>query len=109
MIQNLEQIEYCRGMLEDGMKPSDIPARTWRREQIPTEVLKSINDEGILDLGGIYGDKDVGDPVEYDHLRLILPDEIIEIEFFNRGITLFMTDDEKVKRIHRVLCKLDGM
>ncbi len=107
MIQDLEQIEYRRGMLESGMKPDDLPVRTWHGAKIPAEVRKSINEEDILNLGGVYGDKDAGDPVEYDHLRLILTDDVVEIEFFNRGITLFMTDDEKVKRIHRVLCKLD--
>lgn len=28
-------------------------------------------------------------------------------KFFNRGITLFISDDERVRRIHRVLCRLD--
>jgi hypothetical protein len=68
---------------------------------------KSINKEDILNLGGVYGDKDAGDPTEYDHLRLVLTDDVVEIKVFNRGITLLFTDDEKVKRIHRVLCKLD--
>ena len=107
MLQDLEQIEYRRGMLESDMKPDDLPVSTWRGAKIPAEVRKSINEEDMLNLGGVYGDKDVGDPVEYDYLRLILTDDVVEIEVFNRGITLFMTDDEKVKRIHRVLCKLD--
>jgi hypothetical protein len=107
MTQDLEQIEYRCGMIESDMKPDDLPVRTWRGAKIPAEVRKSINDEGILNLGGTYGDKDAGDPVEYDHLRLVLTDDVVEIEVFNRGITLFTTDDEKVKRIHRVLCKLD--
>jgi len=107
MIQNLEQVEYRWGMLEAGMRPEDLPVKTWRGAKIPAEVRKSINTEDLLNLGGVYGDKDAGDPIEYDHLRLTLTDDVVEIEFFNRGITLFMTDDEKVKRIHRVLCKLD--
>lgn len=108
MIQDLEQIEYRRGMLESGMKPSDLPVKIWRGAEIPIEVRKSVDEEDILNLGGVYGDKDAGDPVEYDHLRLVLTDDAVEIEVFNRGITLFTTDDEKVKRIHRVLCKLDA-
>ncbi|MFW6107030.1 MAG: hypothetical protein ACOC8H_02625 [bacterium] len=107
MIQDLEQIEYRCGMLKAGMRPEDLPVKTWRGPKIPAEIRKSINAEDLLNLGGVYGDKNAGDPVEYDHLRLILTDDVVEIEFFNRGITLFMTDDEKVKRIHRVLCKLD--
>ncbi len=70
-------------------------------------MRKSIREEDILGLGGIYCDKDAGDPIEYDHLRLVLTDDVAEIEVFNRGITLLFTDNEKVKRIHRVLCKLD--
>ncbi len=50
----------------------------------------------------MYGDKEAGDPVEYDHLRLILTDDVVEIEVFNRGVTLFMTDDEKVRVTKRV-------
>lgn len=107
MIQDLERIEYRWGMLESGMKPDGLPVKTWSGAKIPTEVRKAIDEEDILNIGGVYGDKDAGDPVEYDHLRLVLADNVVEIEVFNRGITLFTTDDEKVKRIHRVLCKLD--
>ncbi len=64
-------------------------------------------DEDILNLGGVYGDKDAGDPVEYDHLRLVLTGNVVEMKVFNRGITLLMTEDEKVKRIRRTLFKLD--
>ena len=106
MIQDLECIEYRRGMLEAGMTPGDLPVRSWRGARIPPEVRKAINEENILNLGGTYGDKDAGDPVEYDHLRLILTCHVVEVEVFNRGITLFTSDDEKIKRIHRVLCKL---
>jgi len=107
MIQDLEQIEYRREMLEPGMKPDDLPVKTWRGAKIPGEVRRSINEENVLNLGGVYGDNDAGDPIEYDHLRLVLTNDVVEIEVFNREITLFMTEDEKVKRIHLVLCKLD--
>ena len=29
-----------------------------------------------------------------------------EITVFNRGIALLLSDDERIRRIHRVLCKL---
>ena len=64
---------------------------------------------------------------EYDHFKLLLTpacrdlsacnaqagargagrDDTIEITVFNRGIAFFMTDDDRVRRIHRVLCRLD--
>ena len=107
MIQDLEQIEYRKGMLEKGMKPENLPLKVWRGVKIPADVRTAVNAEDLLNLGGVHGDWDAGDPVEYDHLRLILSDDTVEITVFNRGITLFTSDDEKVRRIHRVLGKLD--
>ena len=40
-------------------------------------------------------------------MKLVLTDDTVEIMVFNRGITLFTSDDEQVRRIHRVLCKPD--
>jgi hypothetical protein len=107
MIQNLERVEYRKGLLEEGMKADSLPVKVWRGAKIPADVRKAVNKENLLNLGGVYGDKSVGDPVEYDHLKLVLTDDTVEITVFNRGITLFMSDDERVRRIHRVLCKLD--
>ena len=107
MIQNLERIEYRKGLLEKGMKAGGLPVKVWRGARIPADVRKAINEEDLLNLGGVYGDKSVGDPVEYDNLKLVLTDDTVEITVFNRGITLFMSDDKRVRRIHRVLCKLD--
>jgi hypothetical protein len=107
MIQDLEQIEYRQGMLEKGMKPEDLSVKVWRGSKIPADVYAAVNTENLLNLGGVYGDKKSGDPVEYDNLKLVLTDDTVEITVFNRGIALFMSDDERIRRIHRVLCKLD--
>lgn len=107
MIQDLEAIEYRHGILEKRLKPDRLPVRVWRGAKIPPEVRKAINEENLLNLGGVFGDKKAGDPIQYDHLRLILTDDTVEITVFNRGIALLMTDDERIRRIHRMLCKLD--
>ena len=107
MIKNLKRIEYREGMLERGEKPESLPKKVWRGAKIPDDVRKAVNEEDLLNLGGVYGDESVGDPVEYDQLKLVLTKDTVDITVFNRGITLFITDDERVRRIHRVLCKLD--
>jgi hypothetical protein len=107
MTQDLQCIEYRQGMLKAGAKVDKLPVKTWRGVEIPEDVLKAIHEEGVLELGGVYGYKEVGDPVQYDHLRLILDKGAVDIKFFNRAITLFMTDDEKLRCIHRVLSKLN--
>ena len=107
MLQNIEKIEYCHGLLEKGKQPADLPVKTWRNSQITPEILKSIHNEDILNLGGTYGDASIGSPPEYDYLKIILTDDEVEIEFFNRCISLFTADNETFRRIHRVLCVLD--
>jgi hypothetical protein len=108
MIQNIEQIEYCRGMLAKGIKPDTLHVKIWRGAEIPADVRGAINAEDLLNLGGVYGDKKADDPMECDNLKLVLTEDTVEITVFNRGIALFISDDEHIRRIHRVLCKLDG-
>lgn len=107
MIQDLERIEYRRGVLEKGMNPEDLPVKAWRGAKLPADVRAAINAENLLNLGGVYGDKKACDPMEYDNLKLVLTDDTVEITVFNRGIALFVSDDERIRCIHRVLCKLD--
>ena len=70
MIQDLEQIEYRRGMLDRGVKPENLPLKVWRGAKILADVRKAVNEENLLNLGGVYGDKRVGDPVEYDQPKI---------------------------------------
>lgn len=107
MTGDLERIEYRSGLLEAGKGPDDLPLKTWSGADIPAEIAKAIRKERLLELGGAYGHKGVGDPPQYDYLKLVSATGEVEIEVFNRAIALFMADDEKVRRIHRVLCKLD--
>lgn len=106
MKQTIERIEYRRGMLEPYESPEVLPVKVWERENIPAEVKRAIKEEDLINIAGTYGDRSVGVPIEYDHLKLVLSEDVVEIEFYNRGITLFMTDDELFRRIHRVMCKL---
>ena len=107
MIQVLERIEYRAGMIETVGESGALPVRVWSGSKIPAAVRKSIIEEDLLNLAGIYGDKTLGDPIQYDHLKLILTDDVVEIRVFNRGIMLVLSDDEIIRRIHRVLCKLE--
>ena len=106
IMHSLQRIEYRRGMLEKGMQPEDLPISVWHRAMLPKEILQAIIEEDLFSLAGVYGDPQVGDPVEYDYLKLVLNDQTVEITFYNRGITLLFWDDERFRRIHRVLCKL---
>ncbi len=77
----------------------------WAGIEMPSDVRKAIIHEDLLSLGGVYGDR-AADSAEYDHLRIILADGVVDIEVFNRRL-LLSSHDPKFMRIHRVLCKLN--
>ena len=107
MTQTLIQIEYRRGMLTMGMVPEILPVTVWREAEIPADVCEAVVEENLLDLGGVHGDQAFGYPVQYDHLLLRLANDSVEITVYNLAIMLFCADDERMRRIHRVLYKLD--
>ena len=63
----------------------------------------------LLDLAGIYGDPEAGDPIQYDELRIEHDQGAVEIVVYNRAILLFRTDDDAVRWIHQVCCRLDDI
>jgi hypothetical protein len=50
---------------------------------IPADVRKGINEENLLDLSVVYVDKAAIDSMEYDHLKLVLTDDVVETKVFN--------------------------
>jgi len=105
--QELKRIEYRKGMLKKGMKTKDLPVKSWQGSEITEDVRTAIDAEKLPELGGIYGDPNVGDPVQYDYLRLIFDHQVFEIIVFNRGIFMVFGADKRLLRIHRLLCKLE--
>jgi len=108
MIQDLESIEYRGGLLAKGMNPGDLKIKKWKRTKIPPEIKWSMIEENILNLGGIYGDKDAGEPMQYEHVKITLTEDTVEVIFFNRAITLLATDDDIHRRLHRFFQKLEN-
>lgn len=102
------RIEYRRALVGSGGAgdPEKSSQRSWDGDSVPAPVLEAIGREGLLELGGVSGDPTLGEPMEYDHLALFTDVGPVEIEFYNRGLTLFTTDDEVHRRIHRVLSML---
>lgn len=103
----LERIEYRRGTFEKGTKIEDLPLSIWKGDQITAEFRDAIEAEDLFSLGGVHGDETAGWPVQIDELKLVTADETVEIIVLNRAIILLLYDDDEVRRIHRVLYKLE--
>lgn len=108
MQQNIERIEYRGGLLKNGIKTDDLPLKVWRGSEIPDDILKQISRDGILDYGGTYGNREAGDPMQYDSLTIFLEGDTVKIEFFNRVIAILGSNDEKLRRIFHIMSVLDS-
>ena len=51
--------------------------------------MLALLDRHLLDLAGIYGDPNAGDPVQYDERRIEDDQGVVEIVVYNRAILLF--------------------
>lgn len=85
-----------------------MPAITIEAANLPEDVLVLV-ERHLLNLGGTYGDPSVGEPIQYDELRIEHDDGVVEIVLSNRAILLFTSDSEAVRRIHEVCCRLDDI
>jgi hypothetical protein len=83
------------------------PSAIFESPDIPAHILRAFADNPILDASGTYGDQRAGDPIQYESLCVVHDGGTTSIEFFNRAIALVFTDDELLRRIHRVIYAID--
>jgi hypothetical protein len=102
------RIELRRGLLEPEADPGRLPVHLFVGARITGEITGAIAEEGILDLEGVYGQPEAGDPIQYDCLRIVLRDRVVEITVYNLALALFHSDDERMRRIHRALGALEN-
>ncbi len=104
----IKKLAYKSGMVSDLAKKKNCPTIKFSSSTLPTEITTLIEEKNILELEGIYGDKEGCSPIQYNKLTLKTTEgkEII-IEFYNRAMFLLQTDDETMKSIHRIFCEIE--
>jgi hypothetical protein len=62
------------------------PAGDHHRGARPPDDVLAFLDHHHLNLGGTYGDPNVGDPIQYDELRIEHDQSDVEIVVYNRAV-----------------------
>ena len=104
----IERVVYRRGFVGRLAEVERLPAITIESADLLGDML-ALLDHHLLDLAGIYGDPEAGDPIQYDELRVEDDRGDVEIVVYNRAVVLFWADSEVVRRIHQVCCRLDDL
>ena len=97
----LARIDYRWGMCQSLDSLDSLKSAEWIAPNIPYEILNSLEREHVLDYEGDSGDSDWGTPIEVDWVVVASDGGIQSIRMFNRGIMLFQSDSEDVRRLHR--------
>jgi hypothetical protein len=102
----IARLRYFHGMGfdSDSNRPIDmLVAVSVGAACVTAKIVESLDAERILSLKNQYGDPTVGDPVEVDRLEIEFEQggPPHEVTVFNRGLTLMLTDDVDVGRLHR--------
>ena len=100
----LVAVSYQHGMVRRIRDAKGAPSVHLSGPDIPASVRDAIARERATELGGVYGDPSSGEPIQYDRLVIETDRGTTQIEVFNRAIHLFVLDDERIRRIHR-LCE----
>jgi hypothetical protein len=98
------EVTYTRAMLDRVADAAAVPSTTLRGETLPPVVIDAIERERLEEVAGEWGEPDAGEPIEYERLRVAYERGAFELTLFNRGILLIFYDDERIRRMHRVLC-----
>ncbi len=103
MTLELKRIEYRSGVLEPGMEPSELPVRVWEPPQLAAKTIQVVEHGHLQNLAGIHGTHSLWIPVQYDELKLLFPDKLVEITVYNRHCAIAKGKDEKIREIDHLL------
>lgn len=99
--------QVARITLETGFQRrqgsrADLKKLNFAGEAVTTAMRCAILDNRITELSGDYGDPTVGAPIQVDRLEIEHDAGTTRITVYNRAIMLVHTDDEVMRRLHRV-------
>lgn len=105
----MNTITYKRGMIKNLKEKENLPIHKYDWDLIPKNILDLIKDNKIMEIGGVYGDPKVGNPIQYDHLTIEYEGKVTTIEAFNITMFLAFAEDPYIKRVFQVLVQFQLM
>jgi len=108
-LSTIQHVRYLRGLDEPAHKKAGrqgLRVSEWSTP-VPSSILEAFERERIEELEGHWGDERVGRPVQLDRIEVETDTDLLTIEVANRAICLVASDDEELRRIHRVCGALE--
>jgi hypothetical protein len=97
------KIKYYHAMLENINERSKLSLKEYQESDIPENILSILKMNKHFKSSKIFGDKDLGEPIEYEKLVVSKDGEDDKVfEYYNKGIHYMMYGGENEKPIFQM-------
>jgi len=72
-------------------------------KEIPENVVSQIHEDDLFSLGSSYGDSSLGNPIEFNFLRVTAEGKDYEVEVRNLSILMIFENNDETRRIFRIV------
>lgn len=93
------QIKYTHKMIRDLSQKNNLPLTIFEESEISEEVLKILKTNISFAESGIFGNSDIGFPVEYEKLIIIEDGKEKVFEYYNKSIHYLSQNNENARQI----------
>lgn len=103
------KIKYVRAMVDNFKEVDSLRLYEYDESDLPNEILEIIKTHKDFSRSNTFGQKDLGEPQEYE--KLIIEDSSAsrEFEYFNKGIYYMAIGGEKDRPVFQVFAHLMSM
>jgi len=77
-------------------------------KEIPEKVISQIYEDDLFSLGSSYGDSSLGNPIEFNFLRVTADGKDYEVEVQNLGILMIFENNDETRRVFRIVNTIKG-
>jgi hypothetical protein len=102
-LPSIGRITYRGGLVPAGADIDSLPVTVVEGPEMSRELLVAIHDNALIGISGRFGDAGIGRPLQYDELTIEHGGRTDTMVVFNRAIMLLSTDDDFLRRFHRVV------
>lgn len=103
------KITYKGGMIKKLSEKENLPEHVFDETSLPHGIIETLDETRIIDIGGTYGDPNVGNPIQYDHLYIEHEKSDTLIEVYNLSIFIMIAEDPYLHRVFKVMTQFQKL
>jgi hypothetical protein len=93
-------------MINKTSQRTQLVAKFLEEGNIPLKLSQLIEAKDIMSIKGTLGNKEGGDPIEYEEVRIRADEKETTFEIYNKGMSMFINETNELKRVFEFCVRL---